>query len=673
MSNENPAVLILSSNTELKQSLDSILGTTYHLLNARNFEKAVALIDSKNPSICIIDFANADSDNGEAINLLKKINNDLGIILICPREDKDELLRSNLSSQAFRVLLSPLSPGQTKLALSATIKLLASQGIKPTLLEAQTDKTPSETPTVESEASLFELETPVQSAPQTPPPEASPVKPSVPKPAPPKATPKPTPPKPSAPEPARAPVASPTLKKPETPLSVSNQGEQAKSVNAKLLIPVIASVGVIAIAAIIWFISQGNKNDAIEQNTIELSAAEDAKQDQITQLLQTVQVALLSNNRFPPKEGNALDSYLKVLEVDPQNQTAQLALTELSKQAFGDLDLQIANGSVNAALKSITLARTRAEGREKFSSMIESLLEKKKIAQIGKAKTALASEKYSDASNFIKIAQGVFGTKDAEINAASTLISAQQADHDQAAEIEQLQTNVQKSLDASRLLEPTQNNAEYFINRLESLDPENADLAQYKQTLASALLAKVDASIEKKDLEVAQRFIDTADTLGADSNSLATERAKLTKAQTALDAKNEAAAEAEKLANAERQRLAAAAATRKAEEARLAQARLLASPVEVSLSALKFTKRTAPNYPKRYQSRGQEGSALISFTVDATGKTKNVSVLSTEPSSATAFGVEAIKAVEAWRFEPYVDENGDVRSVNTDIKIKFAF
>ena len=122
MSQERPSILLLSASSEIIESVLSILDSDYEILGAKTLSQSFEILDSKRPSIAILDFAAATSMNGDSIAQLKKHKPELITILICPRDKRDQLLESNLSNETYRVLFATLSPGQTRLAVAAGFK-----------------------------------------------------------------------------------------------------------------------------------------------------------------------------------------------------------------------------------------------------------------------------------------------------------------------------------------------------------------------------------------------------------------------------------------------------------------------------------------------------------------------------------------------------------------------
>ena len=74
---------------------------------------------------------------------------------------------------------------------------------------------------------------------------------------------------------------------------------------------------------------------------------------------------------------------------------------------------------------------------------------------------------------------------------------------------------------------------------------------------------------------------------------------------------------------------------------------------------LKPLKRVEPVYPPEAARAGTNGFVEVEFTVDATGKVADVSVVKAKPTRT--FESAAVKAVKQWQFAPGADGRGKVR------------
>ena len=89
----------------------------------------------------------------------------------------------------------------------------------------------------------------------------------------------------------------------------------------------------------------------------------------------------------------------------------------------------------------------------------------------------------------------------------------------------------------------------------------------------------------------------------------------------------------------------------------------------ISITKLERTKYVAPKYPRAAQRRNVSGWVDVVFTVDIDGTVAAVAVRDSSPGDT--FVNSAIKAVEAWRFEPVL-ENGVAVQRRSAIRMMFA-
>ncbi len=89
----------------------------------------------------------------------------------------------------------------------------------------------------------------------------------------------------------------------------------------------------------------------------------------------------------------------------------------------------------------------------------------------------------------------------------------------------------------------------------------------------------------------------------------------------------------------------------------------------VAVSSLQRIKYVAPKYPRAAQRRNVSGWVDVIFTVDIDGSVTNISVRDSNPGDT--FITSATNAVEAWRFEPVI-ENGVAIQKRAAVRMMFA-
>jgi TonB family protein len=89
----------------------------------------------------------------------------------------------------------------------------------------------------------------------------------------------------------------------------------------------------------------------------------------------------------------------------------------------------------------------------------------------------------------------------------------------------------------------------------------------------------------------------------------------------------------------------------------------------VSANSLKRTRTVQPVYPESARKRGVEGWVELAFTVTPAGTVEDVEVRNASP--ANVFDDSAIRAIRGWRFEP-VERNGEKVAQRAMVRLRFA-
>jgi len=242
------------------------------------------------------------------------------------------------------------------------------------------------------------------------------------------------------------------------------------------------------------------------------------------------------------------------------------------------------------------------------------------------ARTAIDRRDFTRAPVTIEGAAGVAAP--ANVESVQNLLTAarKQADADARG---QLLRNANERLLQDRLIEPTNDNAAYFYLTLKQLEPGNPALTPLLQDLGTRLTAKARRALILGQVDAAKSWFDEAASLGFDS----TEMSSL---QRDVDA---------------------------------AVAKQNFMTALVPQSELTVQKSVQPIYPRRAESSKTEGWADVEFTVDETGKVKDVSVRAT--SIRGVFEDAAVKAVSQWRYKPVI-RDGKLVPVRTQIRVRFS-
>lgn len=79
--------------------------------------------------------------------------------------------------------------------------------------------------------------------------------------------------------------------------------------------------------------------------------------------------------------------------------------------------------------------------------------------------------------------------------------------------------------------------------------------------------------------------------------------------------------------------------------------------------------RVDPRYPSKALKRRVEGYVIMRFTIDATGRPKDVEVIEAEPQRM--FEREAIRALKKWKYQPKVEDGVSIEQFGQTAKVEF--
>ncbi|ELB2768257.1 energy transducer TonB [Vibrio alginolyticus] len=100
--------------------------------------------------------------------------------------------------------------------------------------------------------------------------------------------------------------------------------------------------------------------------------------------------------------------------------------------------------------------------------------------------------------------------------------------------------------------------------------------------------------------------------------------------------------------------------------------------IEISAPNLKGTMgnqqalplyRVDPRYPSKALKRRVEGYVIMRFTIDATGRPKDIEVIEAEPERM--FEREAIRALKKWKYQPKVEDGVSIEQFGQTAKVEF--
>ncbi|MDH3273903.1 MAG: TonB family protein [Gammaproteobacteria bacterium] len=435
----------------------------------------------------------------------------------------------------------------------------------------------------------------------------------------------------------------------------------------------------------------------------------------ISDLLEEARLATTAGQLFNPPGGNAIELYWSALQLSPDDSEIAAELNAAIEQSLSLAESAMLENRVEdatAALQRIALVRP---GNPRLPFLNAQLAQIQLRNYLDDARLGIRESRFEDARFALDGARSLVVTDASEIDAVADELSAALSSQRVGDVLEKANAR----LEEGSLIAPSNDNARYYFELALSNDPDNAAARQGLAVIASKLVLQARTQIDARNFDEAESLLADARRLDPSSSELITSTAALQTARDQLAQQRAAAAQkaankraADKRAADKRatdklaaEKLAAeqAAAEQRAANERAAKERELAeqqaadalaadesssvdadtaaadapqqaSPAvnenaPVAVSSLQRIKYVAPKYPRAAQRRNISGWVDVIFTVDIDGSVTNISIRDSDPGDT--FVSSATNAVEAWKFEPVMD-NGVAIQKRAAVRMMFA-
>lgn len=420
---------------------------------------------------------------------------------------------------------------------------------------------------------------------------------------------------------------------------------------------VVAALAVVA--GLMWWVTSQRESDIDQRAAIptNLAAAQRAFQD---------------GHALEPRGRSAIDYYNTVLALDPANAAAKQGIDQIADRFAAQAGLAIARGQVAAAIVALEgIRRVQPEhgqlaaletqlvaAQEHYVSLLQprkadaAQLQRQQAIKpaspasiVPQAGAATADQKSILDSRARVLAQVNEALKRDQLDAASALIGEARSLGVPSAELnvlnqelvtaqqghvkDDLLQRVLRRTAENHLLEPAEDSAKHYLQRLVQLDGQFVGVEQGIAALGGRLTANAQLATAEKNFDLAANLLLQAREIGFTGADL------------------------------------------EAAQARLAAARKPAEPSADTAPGLKLSRVVRPEYPQEALLSGAEGWVDVSLSVTPTGNVLDPQV--EESSNGRLFGRAALAAVRKWKYEPYAaSDHGATQHtlVRVDFRLK---
>lgn len=615
-----PPILVLSRDAALVETVRKATPRGVSVTHAPDLDQVAERLPMLKPGVLVADTAST-SDVASLVAQLTQHFPELVVVVAGKREDSASLMQLTAAGRIFRFLLTPLSHGQTRLALEAAVSQhldLKAAGQRQSSAGSSDGGNKNYLMTYGALAAglliviggiWFGVKqfTSKPEVPVAPAPTAATAAPSG---------------VPEKSDPVRAelalakeafdqgkflePAGDSALDYYRSALALDPNSQAAKdgvrSVADKILGRAEAALTAEKLEDAMRTIEQARDIDAThprlsfldtqiarERERLKLSQAQEVG-SRVRTLVAQANERMENGRLLTPASGNARDPLVEARRLDPTDPTVAQAIRDLSGLLTEEARKSLAAGKTDEAQTYVNGARG-----------------------LGSAGAALAAVERSLAE----------ATRAASANAAGRRAAGAAAGPNTDA----LVAEVRQRLTDGKLIDPPGASAKDALAELRQATPNRPEVEELSRALSTRLLNSSKQAMAAKAYDRAAQLLTASREVGARYNEPPIAQAEL-----------ELAAERE-------------------------QSNI------VSASSLKRLKMVNPVYPEAARKRGAEGWVELAFTVTPKGTVEDVEVRNASP--ADVFDEAATRAIRQWRFEP-VERNGEKVAQRAMVRLKFT-
>jgi TonB family protein len=330
---------------------------------------------------------------------------------------------------------------------------------------------------------------------------------------------------------------------------------------------------------------------ARERERIKLSQAADVA-NKVKALVNSANDRMQAGRLITPSNASARDALVEARRLDATDPNVVQSVREFAALLTEEARKSVAEGDLAEAQSYVTVVR-----------------------QMGSAGAALAAVE----------------RQLADANRAASAATQQRRAQPSTSASDPLVADIRQRITEGKLIDPPGESARDLLVSLRTSAPTRPEVEELSKQLTTRLLESGKGATSAKAFPRAEQLIAAAREVGARYNEAA-------------------------IAQAERD-LASAR-----------EANALATNI-VSANSLKRTRTVQPVYPEAARKKGIEGWVELAFTVTPNGTVQDVQVRNASP--ANVFEDAAVRAIRGWRFEP-VERDGVKVAQRAMVRLRFA-
>lgn len=625
-----PPILVLSRDAGLVETVRKATPRGSSVTHAPDLDQVADRLPSLKPGVLVVDTAST-SDVAALVAQLTQHFPELVVVVAGKREDSTSLMQLTAAGRIFRFLLTPLTHGQTRLALEAALTQhadLSNAAVRQSSAGSSEGGSRNYVVTYGALAAgllvviggiWFGIK---QFTGKEAPPETTQV-----------AAPTESAGVPQKQDPVQAeialakeafdqgkflePAGESALDYYRSALALDPQSQVAKdgvrSVVDKILVGAEAALTAEKLEDAVRTIEQARSIDPThprlafldtqvgrERERLKLTQARDVG-NRVNTLVSQANDRMGNGRLISPANGNARDALLEARKLDPTDPTVLQSIRELSGALTEEARKSVAAGKFDEAQSYVTSARQLGSADANLAQIQRSITEANRAAAPAAATAATGTRRQTGSA--------------AAPSGPNT---------------DALVAEARQRINEGKLIDPAGASARDSLTLIIAQTPNRPEVEELSRTLSTRLLNSGKQAMAAKAYDRSAQLLAGARAVGARYNE-----AGIAQAEAELAAAREQSAQQNSI---------------------------------VSAASLKRTRTVNPAYPESARKRGVEGWVELAFTVTPNGTVEDIEVRNASP--ADVFDDAATRALRQWRFEP-IERDGQKISQRAMVRLRF--
>ena len=244
------------------------------------------------------------------------------------------------------------------------------------------------------------------------------------------------------------------------------------------------------------------------------TVATEAPRDAVLEdLLTRAQAALASGALVTPQGASAVDLYRQAQQRKPTDSRGAQGIEKVIDKLLSDAEAQLLAQHLAEAQRLTDQARAIKPDHVRVAFLMAQIGKERERAVLAQARQAAASGKIEEALSTLD-----------EAGPRSTLITEARQELEQKKLDERVHDYVRLASDRMRggqLLEPAEDNAEYYVESARALAPNDAEVKQTQRQFLDRLVSEAHKALRAGNADQGEKWIQAAATAGVDVSDIA--------------------------------------------------------------------------------------------------------------------------------------------------------